>query len=175
MSTSRRGWKSQSWLTEHLPRAEPPLPYAFPMVAEQLKMLEESTLTPLARRPVVDIFDGLLGDLAPLLADFSLHPQKYGELQGQLLERLASGSTSLMLLTPSERQFLNLAVLDYAGPNPVALPPPSVVPAKEEAEEAPDPDELSQEEQDLEAERSEALHDAVLPTFWWLPKELRGQ
>lgn len=173
MSTSRRGWKYQSWLTATLPRVEAPLPPAFPTLTEQLKTLEESAITPSARRPVVDIFDGLLGDLGPILADFSLHPQKYGELQGQLLERLASGSTSLMQLTPSEKQFLNLAVFDFAGPNPVASLPPKEVPVPEEPDaEDPDdtPDELLAEEQALEAERSEALRDAALPTFWWLPK-----
>lgn len=171
MSTSRRGWKSQSWLNAHLPRVEAPLPPAFPTLTEQLKTLEESAVTLSARRPVVDIFDGLLGDLSPLLEDYSLYPQKYGELQSQLLERLASGSTSLRLLTPSEKQFLNLAVLDYAGPNPVDLPTPSAAPAPpKEAADDSGPDELSQEEQDLETEKSEALRDAALPTFWWLPK-----
>lgn len=171
MSTMRRGWTSQSWLTATLPKPEAPLPPVFPMLAAQLKTLEESALTPSARRPVADIFDGLLGDLGPILEDFSLYPQKYGALQSQLLERLASGSTSLMQLTPSEKQFLNLAVYDYAGPNPVDLPTPKEAPLLEEKTEVPD--ELAEEEQELETEKSEALRDAELPTFWWVPKELR--
>jgi|SRR6478609_5563179 len=134
---------------------EPLLPPVFPTLQELAIEHEIQQRTPPTRRRLLDLFDGTLGDLAPLLEDFSLHPEKYGVDQTQLLERLASGSTSLEQLSKSERLVLNLAVFDYSLParpkERAQSKPPQRAHENEEPEDQPDD-----------------FVETELPAHWWL-------
>lgn len=146
---------------------EPPLPPVFPTLQELVTEQEIAARTPSTRHRLLDLFDGTLGDLAPLLEDFSLHPEKYGVDQTQLLEQLASGSTSLELLNPSQRLVLNLAVLDFN------CPVPNVEPVQQKTASKQDNDEDEVEEnEEHKSEESEAqpgeVPETELPTHWWL-------
>jgi hypothetical protein len=135
------------------------LPPAFPTMQELIMEQEIQQRTPPSRQRLLDLFDGLLGDLAPLLEDFSLHPEKYGAAQAQLLEQLASGSMSLEQLTKNDRSVLNLAVFDYTTP---AVPKPPAATKQAAAEE---------DDEDYDIEEPEDQFDIVeteLPTHWWL-------
>lgn len=152
-----------SGLLASLESIKPPeqlLPPAFPTMQELILEQEILQRTPPNRQRLLDLFDGLLGDLAPLLEDFNLHPEKYGAAQTQLLEQLASGSISLEQLTKSDRSVLNLAVFDYT--TPAAPKPPAVTKQAKLADE---------DDEDYDVEEPEGQLDIVeteLPAHWWL-------
>ena len=138
---------------------EPLLPPVFPTLQELIVEQEIQQRTPPTRQRLLDLFDGILGDLAPLLEDFSLHPEKYGAAQTQLLEQLMSGSTSLEQLSTMDRSVLNLAVLDFNTP---ATPKPPA-PAKTAAAEEPNDYEDEEPEEPLDD-----FVETELPAHWWL-------
>jgi hypothetical protein len=138
---------------------EPLLPPVFPTLQELAIEQEIQQRTPPTRKRLLDLFDGTLGDLAPLLADFSLHPEKYGADQTQLLEQLASGSTSLEQLSPTDRLVLNLAVLDYNAPIVQKTAAQSKKPATQESSDYNDEEPEDQLDDFVETE---------LPAHWWL-------
>lgn len=140
---------------------EPLLPPTFPTLQELVMEQEIQQRTPPSRHRLLDLFDGILGDLAPLLEDFNLHPEKYGVAQTQLLEQLASGSTSLEQLSPSDRLVLNLAVFDYSAP---AVPAP---PSQSKKASAEDDDDEGYENEEPESQ-SEDVPETELPAHWWL-------
>lgn len=86
----------------------------FPTLEELLRVAPE----PSTRRKELGLFDGILGDLTPLLDDYARTPEKYEEDARTLLDRLASGSTSLTRLSAQEKRTLDLATLDFAGHAP---------------------------------------------------------
>lgn len=114
MTTKRSLPKTPSESTEltSLPKIEPPSPLKFPTFAELVE-LEQNQPPTTGRRKMNDLFDGVLGDVTLLLADFQDHPEKYGKETHGLLEQLMSGSTSIEQLSASERRLLNLATFDY--------------------------------------------------------------
>lgn len=119
MTTNVRSQKKPSDDME-LPFPKPPEPPSaarFPSWEEVVQMDREQATAP-PRRRLLDLFDGILGDLTPLLADYSRHPEKYGAETHDLLERLRSGSISLEQLSTSERRLLNLATYDFAQATP---------------------------------------------------------
>lgn len=162
-----------------LPKIEPPSPPVFPtfqqLVEEDLVSLS-SSLVP--TRKLNDLFDGMLGTLDPLLADYQANPEKYGVETHALLEQLMHGSKSLEQLSTTERRLLNLATLDfYAVVQPKVEPPRPV--AREMAEEDAEPDagaEHDEEEKSASADtkKPEAPIPGVdvpvteLPAYWWL-------
>lgn len=147
---------------------EPPSPPTFPTLQELALEAEIAARTPPTRRRLLDLFDGTLGDLAPLLADFSLHPEKYGADQTQLLEQLASGSISVERLNPSQRLVLNLAVLDFLKATPLEEPPTRKT--KQAAAESEDLDaDESYKNEEPETQPGESP-ETELPAHWWLQK-----
>jgi hypothetical protein len=135
------------------------LPPVFPTLQELIVEQEIQQRTPPTRQRLLDLFDGTLGDLAPLLEDFNLHPEKYGAAQTLLLEQLTSGSTSLEQLSKSDRSVLNLAVLDFNAPAPVKLAAPAKKPPAQEG--SPYEDEEPEEPFD-------DFVETELPAHWWL-------
>lgn len=176
MSTRQSSPLTPSETTEllSLPVIAPPSPPQFPTFQQLVELERESQLsTPATTKKLNDLFDGMLGDLAPLLADYQVHPEKYGEETHVLLEQLTLGSKSLEQLTETERRLLNLATFDFYQAVPPKKPEPVVKQTKED-----DPaDELETDElEDVDAEKPEA-HDlgagvpvTELPAYWWLQK-----
>lgn len=156
MSTKKSLPSTPSTRLEQLRPPEPLLPPVFPTLQELAAEHEIQQRTPPTRKRLLDLFDGTLGDLAPLLEDFSLHPEKYGVDQTLLLERLASGSTSLEQLSKSDRLVLNLAVFDYNLPAPPKASAPSKKPAT-----------VTQESEEPEDQLDDFI-ETELPAHWWL-------
>lgn len=147
---------------------EPALPPAFPTFQEMVLEDAIAARTPATSRRLLDLFDGTLGDLAPLLADFNQYPEKYEAAQTQLLQRLESGSTSIEQLSQSERLVLNFAVLDYLTPpvvKPPAPEPPLAKQAAAERDEWDDSDAYKNEEPGTQPGESP---ETELPAHWWL-------
>ncbi len=145
---------------------EPPLPPVFPTMTELvLEAQVEARKAPMTRR-LLDLYDGTLGDPAPLLEDFVQHPQKYGEEQAHLLEQLMSGSTSIPLLSKTERLVLNLAVIDYMAPVP-PTPAPVVKTAQKRSHDEDD-DEYELEKNGEPETRAGEMPETELPAHWWL-------
>lgn len=157
---------------------EPLLPPVFPTLQELAMEQEIAARTPPTRQRLLDLFDGTLGDLAPLLEDFSLHPEKYGADQTQLLQQLESGSTSLELLNPNQRLVLNLAVLDFNSPVPFVESPQ--LPKTASGSSSDEDEEYSTEEESEEYKhkepeaQSDEMPETELPTHWWLSGSSEG-
>lgn len=177
MSTKKSSQLTPSEITAlpSLPVIEPPSPPLFPTFQQLVDQERESLLTTPGRpKKLNDLFDGMLGDLAPLLADFQEHPEKYGEEVHELLGQLTLGSKSLEQLSESERRLLNLATFDFYQAVPKKAPEPLVKEA--EAELDGDIDEASDEEAraKTDAEKTEApipgvdVPETELPPYWWL-------
>jgi hypothetical protein len=127
MTTRKRTSKSKPEGTslEELPALSPPQPPTFPSFKELVELDTTEQLQPQKSRRLLDLFDGTLGDLTPLLEDFRRSPEKYGNESQSLLEQLESGNKSVGQLNSHERRLLNLATFDYhqapspKRPNPV--------------------------------------------------------
>lgn len=158
---------------------ELPSPPQFPsfqaLVDEDLKASQTpATLS----KKLNDLFDGFLGTLDPLLADYQASPEKYGVETHDLLEQLIHGTKSLEQLSTIERHYLNLATFDFFGvAKPKAEPPrrPVTEPADEEAEqEAEDEADEYEKTAGQDAKKPEAPIPGVdvpvteLPAYWWL-------
>lgn len=151
---------------------EVPLPPSFPTLAEVVQEAEIAGRQQPMHRRLLDLYDGVVGDLSQLLEDYYQSPQKYGEQQGELLERLASGSASLTELSKSDRLVLNLAVIDYLASTPEK--PVEQVKVANRAEtrsehEDSDGDE-NYEDYDKSKEpetRAGGVPDDELPAHWW--------
>lgn len=158
-----------------LPAIEPPSPPQFPTFQQLVELDRESLQRTLAAPPrrLNDLFDGILGDLAPLLADYQTNPEKYGEETHELLEQLTHGSKLLEQLSANERVLLNRATFDFYQ----AVPPKKPVPLVKQAEAKDPADELEgAESEGADAEKPEAPVPGVdvpvteLPAYWWLQK-----
>lgn len=163
---------SSEFLREYLPELEAPSFPKFPTFAELVEAEQKSPPTT-APKKLNDLFDGILGDLTPLLSDYARCPEKYGEETHPLLEQLTSGSKSLEQLSENERRILNLATFDFYQVDPPkkeAARPPLV---KESS--AKDGLELEEELRDEEPETQGPgprpgidVPETELPAYWWL-------
>lgn len=120
MSIKRSSPPTSSDSTElvSLPKIEPLSPLRFPTFAELVEEDRAKQETSSVSRKLNGLFDGMLGDVTPLLADYQEHPEKYGKETHNLLEQLMSGSTSVAQLTTTERRLLNLATFDFFQQTP---------------------------------------------------------
>lgn len=120
-SSVTRQQESQPELRK-LPELQPPEAPRFPTFQE-LVDLDATTSMETGRRRLSDLFDGTLGDQTRLVEDFQRSPEKYGEECQELLQRLASGKSSVDQLNDHDRRLLNLATFDYHQ-----TPPPKKTP-----------------------------------------------
>lgn len=162
-----------------LPVIEPPSPLRFPTFKELVESdaNQSQTLVTPPRR-MNDLFDGILGTLDPLLADYQANPTKYGEETHPLLERLTHGMNSLERLTESERRLLNLATLDfYSATKPKVEEPrrPALELPKDGAEiDGEGAEDEYEKTAHQDAKKPEAPVPGVdvpateLPAYWWL-------
>lgn len=170
---------SETTALPSLPKIEPLSPPTFPTF-QQLVEADRVSLQSTSSVPkkLNDLFDGILGTLEPLLADFQESPEKYGEETHELLGQLTLGSKSLEQLSPNERRLLNLATFDfYQAPKPKP-PEPLVKEAEAEDEEDEDPiDELDEEAEERRAAKNDKGRGPTpgldvpvteLPAYWWL-------
>lgn len=149
----------------------PPLPPSFPTVEELVRQAQEAEKEPRLSHVLLDLFDGVVGDLPTLLEDYFRCPQKYGEDQAQLLELLASGTVSLKQLSKSDRLVLNLAVLDFMSQDPVPEKPSVLKPSDKKEPESGE-DDFDEEDYDKSEEprtRSGVTPETELSAHWWLP------
>lgn len=179
MSTKQKWQHAPSEITElpSLPPLEPLSPPTFPTFQQQVEADLASQQAPPAPRKMNDLFDGILGTLDPLLADFQASPEKYGEETHELLSQLILGSKSLEQLSPTERRLLNLATFDfYQTPKPKP-PAPLVKEAAADTEENEPEDELDEEAEERQAAKNEEGQGPIpgvdvpvteLPAYWWL-------
>ena len=181
MNTKRSS--QQKWPTGmeplSLPVIAPPSPLRFPTFQELVEADANPSPTSGTPKPKLnDLFDGILGTLDPLLADYQANPTKYGEETHQLLEQLIHGSSSLERLTTNERRLLNLATLDfYSATKPKAEAPrlPALEAPEEEADgEAEDDHDEHEKNAHQDTKKPEAPVPGVdvpvteLPAYWWL-------
>ena len=177
MNTKPKWPQEQSEITglPFLPALEPPSPPAFPTF-QQLAEADRASPPPTSSvKKLNDLFDGILGTLDPLLADFQASPEKYGEETHELLGQLILGTKSLEQLSPNERRLLNLATFDYYQ---TPKPKPSATLVKEAAgnedEELTDEFDEEAEERAAENEKGRGPIPGVdvpvteLPAYWWL-------
>ncbi len=164
-----------------LPKIEPLSPLRFPTFQELVEADLATSRSPTSATPskkLNDLFDGTLGTLDPLLADYQTTPEKYGVETHALLEQLIHGTKSLEQLSTTERRLLNLATLDFHSaykpkPEQPRLPPHQL--AEEEAD-ADTEDREYEEEKTAHADtkKPEAPVPGVdvpateLPAYWWL-------
>jgi hypothetical protein len=120
-SSTTQQTTSQPGLTS-LPEVPPLEAPQFPTFQE-LVDLDATSMKATGNRPLSDLFDGTLGDQTRLVEDFQRHPEKYGEESHDLLQRLASGSSSVDHLSPTDRRLLNLATFDFHQAVPPKKPP----------------------------------------------------
>lgn len=176
MSTKPRWPQEQSEITAlpSLPKLEPPSPPTFPTF-QQLVEAERVSQPAASPKKLNDLFDGILGTLAPLLADFQANPEKYGEETHELLGQLTLGTKSLEQLSPNERRLLNLATFDfYQTPKPKPAEPLVKEAAVDEDEELTDELDEAAEEREAANEKGQGPIPGVdvpvteLPAYWWL-------
>lgn len=131
-----------------------------PTIAEIAEKERLQTPSP-RRQPRNDLFDGILGTLDPLLADYQEHPDKYGPETHELLEQLMHGNISLEQLSTTERALLNRATFDYVQVPPKKQPKPVVLP---KSKKPADDDELFEDE----AYGEDYFAEKVAEDAWWL-------
>ena len=181
MSTKQKWQHEPSEITAlpSPPKIEPLSPPTFPtfqQLVEAERVSQQSTSS--IPKKMNDLFDGILGTLEPLLADFQASPEKYGEETHELLGQLILGSKSLEQLSANERRLLNLATFDfYQAPKPKPSEP-LVKEAAAEDEEDEDPiDEFDEEAEGRWASKNEKGRGPIpgvdvpvteLPAYWWL-------
>lgn len=180
MSTKPKWPHEQSEITAlpFPPKIEPLSPLTFPTFQQLVEVDRASLPATLSAPPrkLNDLFDGILGTLDPLLADFQASPEKYGEETHALLEQLILGSKSLEQLSENERRLLNLATFDfYQTPKPTPAAPLVKEAAAEDDEELVD--ELDEEVEERRAAKNDRGQGPVpgvdvpvteLPAYWWL-------
>jgi len=181
MSTKPKWQPGPSEITAlpSLPKIEPLSPPTFPtfqQLVEADRVSQQSTSS--VPKKMNDLFDGILGTLEPLLADFQENPEKYGEETHELLGQLTLGSKSLEQLSPNERRLLNLATFDfYQAPKPKPAEEPELLVKEAEAEDEDTLDELEEEAVErLAAKNGEGrgpipgvdVPVTELPAYWWL-------
>lgn len=177
MSTKPKWPREQSEITAlpSLPALEPPSPPTFPTFQQLVEADRASPPPTSSAQKLNDLFDGILGTLAPLLADFQASPERYGEETHELLGQLILGTKSLEQLSPNERRLLNLATFDfYQAPKPKPVEPLVKEAAVDEGEELTD--ELDEEAEERAAENGEGrgpipgvdVPVTELPAYWWL-------
>jgi hypothetical protein len=176
-----------------LPKIERLSPLQFPtfqQLVEEDRASQQVASSPTPKK-LNDLFDGMLGDLTPLLTDYQDHPEKYGAETHDLLEQLTHGSKSLEQLSTMERTLLNRATFDFfqAVPKKPEVPTAPAVEEKDdvldelektaEAELDGDTDMLRDDEANefagiADAKKPEAPIPGVdvptteLPAYWWL-------
>lgn len=168
---------SETMELRSLPAIEPLSPPQFPTFQQLVEASTESQPVTGSSRKLNDLFDGMLGTLAPLLADYQETPEKYGEETRPLLERLTHGMTSLEQLSTTERMLLNRATFDY-----YQAPPPKVEPPKLQlSDEKTELEKLAEFEEEFEVEDDVTTETkgpgpvpgvdvpvTELPAYWWL-------
>jgi hypothetical protein len=178
MNTKQKWPPASSEITAlpSLPEIAPLSPPTFPTFQQLVEADRESLSAPAPTRVLNDLFDGILGTLEPLLADFQEHPEKYSQETHELLGQLTHGSKSLEQLTAHERRLLNLATLDFYSATPPKKPEPIVKQAEAEPEEDEATDELDEEAEERRASKDKGrgpipgvdVPVTELPAYWWL-------
>lgn len=183
MSTMKKLQLEQSEITAlpSLPPIEPPSPLVFPTFQQLVEADRESQQTTRAAAPrkLNDLFDGMLGTLDPLLADFQASPERYGEETHELLGQMIHGSKSLEQLSESERRLLNLATFDFfQAPKTKPLVPKPILKEAAVKEGSEDEEETEDDSDDDELQASKDkgrgpipgvdVPVTELPAYWWL-------
>jgi hypothetical protein len=156
-----------------LPEIKPTLPPHFPTFEELVEQDLLQQTTPAPKRKLLDLFDGILGDLSLLLTDFQEHPEKYGEEVHDLLEQLTRGSKSLEQLSASDRRLLNYAVFDFmqdSGPKPEVKKPRKLPTRKLVTKSKAKRRAARSLRKSASKTRKPGPATSELPAFWWLPR-----
>ncbi len=168
---------SETMELRSLPAIEPPSPPQFPTFQQLVEAATESQPATGSSRKLNDLFDGMLGTLDPLLADYRETPEKYGEETHALLEQLTHGMTSLERLSTTERMLLNRATFDYYQSVPPKIEAPKPQPTESESEL----EKLAEYEEEVEVTDDAPSETkgpgpvpgvdvpvTELPAYWWL-------